>query len=256
MRNPHVQVMHYAVGSGEGISYSDPEPLSFTNLFGVFDLDREKLKIAPIEHFPDEDEARQAIEPFLRAWEMDADLRSNVGMIRFTFERVELIDRNPPPPGTPQTIQLKGIASACIFGHASLHLTCRKYPQPPSAFRATSDVGNAYRRWIGYRAGREPLQSMAYFVLTLIESAAGGRKNAARSFNIDLDVLRTIGHLSSTKGDPGTARKVLPGTPFKELTGAEGAWLEKAIPLIIRRVGEHASGAPLTLISLSDLPSI
>lgn len=256
MRDPHVQVMHFAVGSGEGISYSDPEPISFTNCLGAFELDLGKLRIAPVEHFSDEDEARRAIEPFLRAWEIEADLRLNIGMIRFTFERVELIDRDPPPPGTPQVIQLKGIASAGAVGQVSLHLTCRKYPQPPGSFRATSDVEHAYRRWIGYRSGKEPLQSMAYFVLTLLESAAGDRKDAARSFNIELDVLRTIGKLSSTKGNPSTARKVVPGTPFQELSGAETAWLEKAIPLIIRRVGEHASGTPLARISLADLPSI
>lgn len=256
MRDPHVQMMHYAVGSGESISYSDPEPLSFANHLGAFDLNLGKLKIAPVEHFPDDEEARQAIEPFLRAWEMEADLISNVGMIRFTFERVELIDRDPPPPGAPQIIQLKGIASVSVFGHASVHLTCGKYPGPPDAFRATSEVEHAYRRWIGYRSGKEPLQSMAYFVLTLLESSAGDRKEAARSFNIDLDVLRTIGRLISTKGDPGTARKVVPGTSFQELSGAEKAWLERVIPLIIRRVGEHASGTPLTLISLAHLPRI
>jgi hypothetical protein len=249
--------MHYAVGSGEGISYRDPEPVSFVNHLGAFDLVDGKLSVTPAEHFPDEEEARRAIEPFLRDWEMDADLRLNLGMIRFTFERAELIDRDPPPPGSPQVIQLKGIASLSMVGQSvSLHLTCRNYPQPPHAFRATPEVQHAYRRWIGFRSGKEPLQSMAYFVLTLLESAAGDRKNAARSFNIDVEVLRTIGRLSSTKGDPDTARKAAPGTSFQELTGAEKQWLEKAIPLVIRRLGEHSSGAKLSPICLTDLPSI
>lgn len=256
MRDPHVQVMHYAVGSGEGISYRDPEPFSFSNHLGAFDLCDSKLRIAPVEHFSEEEEARRAVEPFLRAWEIEADLNSNVGMIRFTFERVELIDRDPPPPGSPQVINVKGIASISMVGSASLHITCRKYPQPPNAFRATPEVQHAYRRWIGFRSGKEPLQSMAYFVLTLLESAAGGRMNAARSFNIESAILGTIGRLSSTKGDPSTARKAGPGTQFQELTSAEKQWLEKAIPLIIRRLGEHASGAPLVPIALTDLPSI
>jgi hypothetical protein len=60
--------MHYSAGSGEGISYRDPEPVSFVNHLGAFDLIDGKLSIVPAEHFPDEEEARRAIEPFLRAW--------------------------------------------------------------------------------------------------------------------------------------------------------------------------------------------
>lgn len=97
---------------------------------------------------------------------------------------------------------------------------------------------------------------MAYFVLTILESAAGGRRNAARSFNIDEDVLNAIGRLSSTKGNPDTARKAVPGTQFQDLTGAETQWMEKAIPLVIRRIGEHSSATSLSPILLTDLPSI
>jgi hypothetical protein len=257
VRDPHIQAMHFAVGSGEGISYRDPEPVSFVNHLGAFDLADGKLTIAPVEHFSDEGEARRAIEPFLRAWEINADLSSNLGRIRFTFERVELIDRDPPPPGSPQVIQVKGIASLSLVGQSvSLHLTCRKYPQPPHAFRATPEAQHAYRRWLGYRSGKEPLQSMAYFVLTLLESTAGDRRGAAYSFNIELEILRTIGRLSSTKGDPDTARKASSGIQFQELMGAERQWLEKAIALVIRRLGEHASGVSLLPIRMADLPSI
>lgn len=256
MHDPHVQVIHYAVGSNEGISYSDPELISFSNHLGTFDLADSKLHIEPIEHFSKEEDARRAVEPFLQAWEMEADLNSHVGMIRFTFERVELIDRDPPPPGSDQVIHVKASAMVIVGASVSLHITCRKYPQPPNMFRATPEVQHAYQRWIGFRAGKEPLQSMAYFVLTLLESAAGSRPNAARSFNIESDVLSTIGKLSSTKGDASTARKASPGTQFQELTGAEKQWLEKVLPLIIHRLGEHASGAPLTPISSSELPII
>lgn len=256
MRDPHVQAMRYAVGSGEGILYHDPEPVSFSNHLGTFELHDSTLRIAPVEHFSEEEEARRAVEPFLRAWEMEADLNSNLGMIRFTFERVELIDRDPPPPGSAQVIAVKGVATISVDASASVQITYRKYPPPPITFRATPEVQHAYRRWIGFRSGKEPLQSMAYFVLTLLESAAGDRINAARSFNVELAVLGTIGRLSSTKGDPTTARKVGPGTQFQELTGAERQWLERVIPLVIRRLGEHASGAPLAPIALRDLPNI
>jgi len=140
--------------------------------------------------------------------------------------------------------------------NVTFHLTRRRYPEPPKTFSPTPEVQHAYRRWLGFRSGKEPLQSMAYFVLTLLESTAAGREAAARSFQIDAAVLNTIGNLSSNKGDESTARKVGPGRQFQDLSPAEKQWLEEAVRRVIRRLGEHASGAPLTLISLVDLPNI
>jgi hypothetical protein len=145
VRDPHVQVMHYHIGSGEGISYHDPEPLSFTNYLGAFDLADNRLHVTPAEHFANEEDARRAVEPFLRAWEIDSDLSSNIGMIRFKFERVELVDRDPPPPGSPQVINIKAASMVLVGASASLHITCRKYPQPPTAFRATLEAQHAHR---------------------------------------------------------------------------------------------------------------
>ena len=97
---------------------------------------------------------------------------------------------------------------------------------------------------------------MAYFVLTLLESAAGSRQGAARSFQIDLPVLAMIGRLSSTKGNESTARKAGPGNQFQELSGPEKQWLEEAVRRAIFRLGEHTSGSSLTLISLRELPKL
>lgn len=256
MRDPHIQAIHYMVSSGEGISYSNPATVLFSNHLGAFDLIDSKLRIVPIEHFPDEDDARRAVEPFLQAWEIEADITSNIGMIRFKFDRAEVIDRNPSPLGSPQVIELKAASMVFVGGSVSVHQTCSKYPQPPKTFRATPEVQHAYRRWLGYRADKEPLQSMAYFVLTLLESVAGDRQSAAHSFQIDYKILGTIGRLSSTKGDESTARKADQGNKFHDLSGTEKQWLEEATRRVIHRLGEHASGAPLTLISLRDLTSL
>lgn len=255
MRDPHVEEIYYQVNSGEGISYDNPEPISFQNHLGEFNLNGGKLQIIPAEHFPNGDAARHALEPFLQSWEIDADLTSNIGTIRFKFEKADVIDRDPPPPGSPQAIHLR-TGSMIVMGlDISAHVTKKKYPDPPNAFYATPGVQHAHRRWLGYREGKEPLQSMAYFVLTLLERAAGGRQTASNLYQIDQYILRTIGRLSSTKGNETTARKVT-NTPFQELTGTEKHWLEEAIRRVIHRMGEHASGNPLTQISLSDLPDL
>lgn len=256
MRDPHVQKLYYEIGSGEGISYKDPEPVTFSNQLGVFDLCDGKLSVAPTEHFANEDDARQAIEPFLRAWEIEADLNSNVGMIRFEFARADLIDRDPPPPGSSHVIEAKMGEIITMGESVSFHLTCSKYPQPPIAFRTTPEVEIGYRRWIAFRTGKEPLQSMAYVVLTLLQTTAGSRQHAAQIFQIDPAILNLIGKLSSTKGDSSTARKIQTGSVLEELSGAEKQWLEQAVRRVIHRLGEHAAGAPLTPIKLSDLPNL
>jgi len=71
-----------------------------------------------------------------------------------------------------------------------------------------------------------------------------------------VDVLRKLGELTSTKGHPTTARKAPQGGQFQDLTEAEKDWLEQAIRRLIRRLVEHASGANLTMLTLSDLPKL
>lgn len=255
MRDPHVQKLYYEIGSGEGISYENPEPLAFSNHLGAFELREGKLTVVPTEHFGDEEDARQAIKPFLQAWEIEADLNLNIGTIRFKFGRAELVDRDPSPTRS-HVINAKAGEMVMIGERVSFHLTRSKYPQPPLAFRTTLEVDIAYRRWIAYREGKEPLQSVAYFILTMLESSAGGRGRAAQVFRIARPVLDTIGRLSSTRGDASTARKIKPGRSLKELSGSEKQWLEQAVRRVIHRLGEHASGADLPLITLADLPKL
>ena len=258
MRDPHVERLHYEIGTDEGISYRDPAPVEFSNKIGRFQLRDGRLLFEPIEHFCDEEEARGAVEPFLHGWEMEADLTSNVGTIRFKFLRAELIDRDPPGPGESQVTRAKAASLVLMAGSVTVHLTCNKYPEPPSAFRTTPEVEMGYQRWLGFRSGKEPLQSMAYFVLTLLQSSAGNRNEAARVFQIEAEVLRTMARLSSTKGDAITARKVKVEHVqlLQDLTGTEKHWLEQAVRRLIRRLGEHASGVPLTMITMQELPRL
>jgi len=258
MRDPHIERLIYSVTAGPGISYrANPEPLSFSNSFGKFDVSDGELLFEPAEHFARTDEARAAIEPFLSAWEIQSDLERNVGQIRFKYLKADVIDRSPqPPPGGPRILHAECGNYLVLMGNVTAHLTLARYPEPPSAFRITPEVTMAYRRWLQFREGHEPLQSMAYFVLTLMESIANGRQNAARIFRIDYAVLDHIGRLSSVKGDEATARKIDLTKKLLPLTGSEGAWLEQATRRLIRRLGEHAAGAPLAILAMTDLPAL
>jgi len=92
---------------------------------------------------------------------------------------------------------------------------------------------------------------MAYFVLTILEHAAGGRKQAAATYGVEKTILDQIGKLSSTKGDPETARKAIAAS--HALTEPERLWLEDATRKLIYRLGEHASGKPLPTLRMKSL---
>jgi hypothetical protein len=254
MRDPHVEAVHYSVGSGEGISYSDPKPIMFKNDLGAFALEDGRLRVEPSLHFSDEEDAMKAIDPFLRSWEIETDLKTNIGSIRFTFERAEIVDRDPPPPGSAQVVRAKAAVMAWGVLDASATLVYHVYPEPPQAFRVNPIVQSAYNRWRGFRSDKEPLPAMAYFVLTVVQSLAG-RRAAAKALRIDFEALGKIGELSSEKGDEHSARKAKSGT-FQALTDAERYWLEQAVRLTIRRLGEDNSGALLQQITLADLPPL
>jgi hypothetical protein len=139
---------------------------------------------------------------------------------------------------------------------ATILITQNTYPPPPQDVRTTPEVEAAYGRWKAFREGREPLQSMAYAVLTLLESVAGRRREAASTFQVDGRVLDTIARLSSTKGDAVTARKFKQGLQVDPLSGGESSWLEAAVRQLVRRVGEHAAGIRLSRMTMHDLPAL
>jgi hypothetical protein len=106
---------------------------------------------------------------------------------------------------------------------------------------------------------REPLSSMAYFCLTVLESSVGQkvkkRNASAKQYGIHYDVLDKLGKLTGgTRGEPMTARKM--DSDMTPHTPNELQWIEAAVKAIIRRVAEVAAGASVKQISMSDLPPL
>ncbi len=198
MRDPHVETLFYNISSNERISYKDPKPIKFNNHLAEFELADEHLVINLKEHFPDEESARKAVEHYLTSWEINADLTLEIGAIRFLFDKSKIIDRNPPKPGETITIHAKAAEYVVVGNNAKIHLQRAEYPEPPLKFSTTSTVETGYRRWIGYKEGKEPLQAMSYFVLTLIQDLASSRDDAASMYKIEKSILKKLGELSST----------------------------------------------------------
>ena len=252
MKNPKVQRLLFTIEGGPSITYDNPDELEFANDIGHFSTLDGILSIEPSAHFVRESEARSAVEPFLNAWEASSNLQSqSTETINFKFVRSEIIDLNPPQPGESQTIYAETGGFVTAFGTVSFHVTRKVYPSPRDAFELALDAQSAYSRWLAFKEGHEPLQSMAYFVLTMLEGAGPDKRGqAAAQYKIDKAILNEIGRLASTKGSALTARKA---SSSSDLTGTEQAWLERAIPLVVIRIGERIGGAILTPITMAQI---
>jgi len=253
-----------------------PEVIKFQNpppLFGEYDEFRLGLKegILTVEmkkHYATVQEARDLVERFLKDWSLffALDLGLDAIPMKFVFENAHQIDRSPSP-------QILGQVSA--QGHIELgglkvqgFGTCtppvhKEYPPPPSGFRASPDVETMWFRYRQCIDGKEPLASMGYFCLSMLQWSTGSKKAramAAQMYKIDEDVLKKLGELTSERGAPSEARKLDTTATLVPLTETEQRWLRQAVKRMILRKGEYdhdpAHATSLNQIGMSQLPEL
>lgn len=258
MNAPHVAALLYRVEHDESVSYKGAEPLVLDESAFRLEVKDGQIRFELKNHYATEEEAREAIEDYIRSWEFAVCLRYGPESFRIKFHKAEIVDRNP----TPGVLHIRGsltgeagkISGKWVFGF-------RNFPSPPSGIRINADVRTMFDRYMNYRRKQEPLPGTAYFCLTVLENMAEGkkpdgegkRKAASRYFQIDEEVLGEIGRLSSTKGGPSGARKG--GGVSHDLTNGERCFLEEAIEKMILRAAErvHDPDADLPKITFSDL---
>jgi hypothetical protein len=253
--DPHVQALQYRLVPRKGITYQEGLPAVERDC-GAFTvrLEDEVLMVTMRDHYESIRDAEAAVQPYLDAWRVDAALR--VGRVEFDFEYVdaEVVDRDASPGNVTIFGRAAAALAVAISGKADVERG--SYPDPPVGFELDLDTEALWNRWQGYVEGREPLQGMAYFCVTVLELERG-RAGAHKRFAVSLAVLRKIVELSTETGDPGTtARKA--GPKLRPMTGSERAWLEAAVKVLVRRAGEVAAapGATLPTITMSDLPKL
>jgi hypothetical protein len=217
------------------------------------------LTVEPEEHYSTVGSARDAVGPFLRAWELDVVLRDGRGLLTFKYDSADVVDLGPPalgPPGSGETVtRVVQNEVGCGLDAILAHVQRSEYPRPPSCFGVTPDVETLWQRLEMSHQGREPRASMAYFCLTVVErlglgrsgGSKKGRPAAAKKFGISLNLLDAMGSLSAPH------RKHL---PERQLSGHEEDWLYGAVRLLIRRVAEVAQdpSAADRKITLADHP--
>jgi hypothetical protein len=205
------------------------------------------------------DDAREVVEPYLRAWEIQAFLRHVAKHndfqqpLVFQFDGVDIAN---PVPGPPIVIQAS-TGQGFFYG---------EYPSPPHGFEASPNVRAMWLRWQEYQAGRESLPSMAYFCLTVVESHVGGprqgrRQRAAAHFAVAMDVLKKFGDLVSEVGGEHELRKAH-AREKRPYSAEERKWIELVTLALMQRVGEVAHyeatglrlGEQVAPITMADFP--
>jgi len=262
MRDPIVEALQYALKVDEASPHDFASAAPTELRLGLFDcrLVDGGLSATPTAFFADEESARAALEPYLRAWEAHAEIVDpNDLRFEFSFVRSEVIDRDPPPPevlpdGT-SAISMSGGAVSRMSASGSFEIGHSRYPDaPPEGFVVSPAVESLRARLRSVRTHPWTLTATAYYAKTALEDLAGGRPHAAEHFAISTNVLDTLGRLAS-KFDPAHGRKF--NEKADPLTSAELEWLRQALRAVIVRVGEVQGGATgLDQITLAALPPL
>lgn len=270
MNDPHVEYLTYRLTTAETLEFEDPPSLEIETEKLALRLEQAMLTVWPKEHFASVKDARKVVYPYLESWEAYETIRrSGRREVGFEYKASRVVDRDPPPPPPPGArVAARGLSegSSTMRATPSVRYRETKYPQPPEDFILSSDVRVMLDRYEGYREGKEPLLSMAYFCLSWLEFNSRHekpcrdkhRQKAARRYGVNIKVLDKLGELTSNLGDEGGARKVDESSKNRPPTAAEKRWIEECVLVLTRRVGEHATNPEqilpkITMAELHDL---
>ena len=276
MNDPHIDTLTYAVKSiGQRIAEYDatmPE-LFVSNEIGEFRIAEDLLTVELAVHCSNAQEARDLLEPFLRAWEIHADLTIDFGAVRFSFCGSSSHDRNPPDG----SVSFGFSDNVTISDSVEFRLELSQYPEPPDTpIGVSSDLlRDVHARWCQYQEGKEPLWGMANYALTRIELEAAretnvklNRKQAGLHFNISGNVLERIGEISALPGTGLEPRKAgddagnryIPSTAdereISTIRSQLHEWLQDTMGKVILHLSGHdpTLQGQLTMAHLKKLP--
>jgi hypothetical protein len=257
MGDPHVVALRYRVAHPENSTFEDPAPVSASTEHADLTLELGGLVATLRVHYSTVVAARASVDPFLRAWELDAALRfGGHREIWFEFTGADVVDRAPPPtppPRSGQVVTPSAAAFSLSVGRCRVVGVHRSYPPAPAKSSIAPDVDSMWHRFEGFRAGREPLLSMAYFCLTVLDWASGGRRSVPTQVGVERAVIKKLGDLASERGDMRTARKIKVGKVMVPLSLQESRWVEATVLALIRRAWAGQDG---TVLRMADLPPL
>jgi hypothetical protein len=251
MNDPHVTALVYRLKHPANVNYDKAVPLEYETADFRVTIKNLQARFEMKGHFATPEEARKIVETVIREWEFAVNLNEGLGEFEFVFSNAEIEDRNP----TPGVVSVQAASMVMVGGTASIIVGRGKYPEPPKGIAINADVEVMALRLSRYREKKDTLAGMAYFCLTVLEQAAGGRDAIPTMFGVTASVVKTLGRLTGEKGG-SEARKGMGRS--HEFSWAERSWIEEAIKRLIWRAAEVAcnpasAGTPITM---ADLPKL
>ena len=255
MNDPRVVALHYRIEREDSVNYSNAEPVDHEEEGFRIRIEEGRACFVMKDDHPTVDSALEAVNSYIRNWELDAALTSKPNEFKLKYVRSEIVDRKP----TPGEHRVSADPVFWEFTISGPTVTKgRPYPKPPVgvSLELNDDVLLMLGRYEDLCNNRDKLTNVAYFCLTKLEELAGDRKMAAEKFAIGKKVLTKVGKLTDSKGGRAIARKAK--GVCKELTPGETRFLENAVKVFIRRVAEEAQSpaGPFRKISKRDFPEV
>jgi hypothetical protein len=96
LNDPHVVSLTYGINKAETVDFDKAPPLTVDRGAFRVTIDAYTSKIELVDHFASVEEARNLVEPFLRAWELEADLRDSRERFRSPTKRQRSLIEIPP----------------------------------------------------------------------------------------------------------------------------------------------------------------
>lgn len=261
INDPHVESLIYRVVKPDYVTYNNPQPVAGDLPAFRYRLENGVLTAEMKEHHATVETARERVEEFLRAWELDAALNADRDEFSFAFQGSNIIDRKPSPPGSARGKAAGAMDLFLLADQANVEKVKSAYPPAPSGLKPSLDTQTMWHHYSRYLDDREKLTSMGFYCLSLLQWRTGSktaRQDVAAQYRIDLDVLKTLGTLTSDVGDLESARKLEKTSQVRPHTEKEVAWVKAAVKMLIRRKAEYDYDptASLPQITMADLPQL
>lgn len=154
LNDPHVETLTYRVVKPDNVTFHNPPAVVGEFAAFRYRLEHDILTAEMKEHFATLDAAREPVEEFLRAWELDAALRADKPVFGFELQQFHVIDRNPSPSNP-----VKGkVAAACdmflMADEATVQKVSPAYPPPPSGLKPSLDTETMWHHVSAIRRSR------------------------------------------------------------------------------------------------------
>ena len=252
MNSPRVIALQYRIEHDQSVDYSRAEPVDHDEEDFSIRIEDNRVRFAMKVHVATVDSAKDAVESYIRSWELDAALRGQPGQFKLRFDRSEIRDCNPTTGEMYATKEFLAPSYSATVTRRS-----QAYPEPPAGvpLKRSDDVDLMFSLYEAFYDDREKITGIAYFCLTMLEKLAGGagregksrkkltsrRKKAAERFGIKGCVLNEVGYLSSEKGGPTEGRKA--DATENDLTPDERRFLLCKVKKFIRKVAKDAQSS-------------